>query len=506
MERHSAELIAEAVGSVYEAAYNQALWPQALRSVGNLLGASRACIVRHASDPDGSRFSESVGSYHDPEIGSLAATDDQALDPLVRRMQAQTAGLVYRRRDIVDEDAFRQRSLYQDWMRPRQMDEAANCNLVILGSKFWSLDVSRPGSFGAFDAHEMNLLQLMVPHILRAGQIGETLDGTLAVDSIYRSVPLGLLVADTALNVSHMNPSAEAFLCRADSPLTLRAGRLVTATRRDADLMMKLVAQCCAAPLEGSSDAGGGLILADARGVAGLRLSVTVSRLPPSRIYGLSRQDCAAIMVREIAVRPAGELVSALPGLFNLTPAEAKLTAALVAGKALRQAAADQGIQFSTARHYLELIFPQNQHASSGRAYRTDQVEYAAHLGTGGSEIGEDLSQPVVSGDADRGDDVLIVQPGDTGLFRTTFAIRVLLPTTVNQRHRAGDADVQVANLFDCANRDACSLEGTIWQLAAVDGVVCKAKIEIVWLAHILAGRMDDPVSGGRREIRHAVD
>jgi DNA-binding CsgD family transcriptional regulator len=46
-----------------------------------------------------------------------------------------------------------------------------------------------------------------------------------------------------------------------------------------------------------------------------------------------------------------------LRGLFDLSPAETKLAAALAAGMALKDAASRQGIQISTARSYVESIF-----------------------------------------------------------------------------------------------------------------------------------------------------
>lgn len=46
-----------------------------------------------------------------------------------------------------------------------------------------------------------------------------------------------------------------------------------------------------------------------------------------------------------------------LQGLFDLTPAEAKLAAALTSGATLKDAAASQGIRFNTARSYLDAIF-----------------------------------------------------------------------------------------------------------------------------------------------------
>jgi DNA-binding CsgD family transcriptional regulator len=48
---------------------------------------------------------------------------------------------------------------------------------------------------------------------------------------------------------------------------------------------------------------------------------------------------------------------SVLTGLFDLTPAEARLATALAAGRALKSAATDNGVTFSTARTYLDRIY-----------------------------------------------------------------------------------------------------------------------------------------------------
>lgn len=46
-----------------------------------------------------------------------------------------------------------------------------------------------------------------------------------------------------------------------------------------------------------------------------------------------------------------------LMGLFDLTPSEVRIASALAQGKSLRQAAAESGLTFSTARTYLDRIF-----------------------------------------------------------------------------------------------------------------------------------------------------
>ena len=67
----------------------------------------------------------------------------------------------------------------------------------------------------------------------------------------------------------------------------------------------------------------------------------------------------ADILVAATGVSTSG-LVPApnvLMGLFDLTPAEVKVVSALVKGHSLKTAAQESGIQFSTARAYLEQIF-----------------------------------------------------------------------------------------------------------------------------------------------------
>jgi len=62
----------------------------------------------------------------------------------------------------------------------------------------------------------------------------------------------------------------------------------------------------------------------------------------------------AATAVSASAMVPSPTI---LTGLFDLTPAEARLATALTAGRSLKSAAAKHGVTFSTARTYLDRIY-----------------------------------------------------------------------------------------------------------------------------------------------------
>jgi DNA-binding CsgD family transcriptional regulator len=63
------------------------------------------------------------------------------------------------------------------------------------------------------------------------------------------------------------------------------------------------------------------------------------------------------IVATTVGAHGTSPSLSVLHGLFDLSPAEARLAAALTAGDALKTVAANHGIKFSTARSYLENIF-----------------------------------------------------------------------------------------------------------------------------------------------------
>ncbi len=62
------------------------------------------------------------------------------------------------------------------------------------------------------------------------------------------------------------------------------------------------------------------------------------------------------IAATEVSLNVGGPPVNLMMGLFDLTPAEARLAGGLAAGATLAETAVSQGIQVTTARSYLGQI------------------------------------------------------------------------------------------------------------------------------------------------------
>jgi DNA-binding CsgD family transcriptional regulator len=348
----STEVLSSVIGLIYEAGYDQRQWSPALASIDNLFHASRTCIV--ARSPD---LCVAKGSYDDREFELL--NDVVCLeDPLTNAVFNAPIGHAYRRGDIHDEQAFRRRPLWQDWMAPREMDLALLFNLKRSQGMFWSLDISRPTKLDTFDADELHLLETIAPHVRRALEINHALRDSFAVNAVYDNLPFGMLTVDADLQARHWNEIAEELLARADAPLTLRNGRITLPDHADERRFRRLVEDSCSPPLSGRPATGGTALFRrqiDER--TEQRFIVSVAPLS-TRLFDVDLYRQVAVMIREAGDAPnEGPATATLKTLFDLSSSEAAVTAALAGGKSLKEIAESLGIKFGTARKYLENIF-----------------------------------------------------------------------------------------------------------------------------------------------------
>ncbi|RWN70404.1 MAG: helix-turn-helix transcriptional regulator [Mesorhizobium sp.] len=348
------ESVSTVVGQIYEAAYDQERWSNVVVGLRDLFKASRSCIARL----DQQAFS-AVGTVDDPGLCSPEAAAAHMRDPIGTVAAALPVGKIYDRTRIAgDVAAFRRRELWQDWMRPRDMHHGLASNLLASNGSYWFFDIHRGSRQGAFGADDIDLLQKIVPHMLRAGQIGRQLENTSALASAFSHLPFGVFLADGFQRIAQMNEAAEAMLARPDSPLALNGGTIVASNLRDAQQLQRLVANACS--LHGGAMLGTGgtlLVPSDRERFDLTRLVLSVAPFVDARAYGLASERCAVIMVTEVARRIPDGFETHIRYLFDLTAAEAKLATALASGRSLKETAANSNITVKTCRTYLERIF-----------------------------------------------------------------------------------------------------------------------------------------------------
>ena len=203
---------------------------------------------------------------------------------------------------------------------------------------------ARDGNFGTDDIRKLDLLY---PHLARAGLVAVRLGLERAQATVSALQAIGLpaavltasgrvLAANTLLEgmPSLFLPVAHGGMAIGDAPANALFQQAIVRHRHD--LVVRSV------PISAKED----------------RPALVVHMLPLRRaahdIFSGADILVAATAVSASAMVPSPTI---LTGLFDLTPAEAKLATALTAGRSLKAAAADNGVTFSTARTYLDRIY-----------------------------------------------------------------------------------------------------------------------------------------------------
>lgn len=164
-------------------------------------------------------------------------------------------------------------------------------------------------------------------------------------------MPFGVLTLDRAGFVLDANRAAREITSRGDG-LRIERGRLRAVSSDDQAALDAGIGRACTA--------GCGAELLVARPSLLRPWHVLVSPASPcvrSEVIDLfDRRPAALVFVSDPEAAPRSS-IEAIAALFGLTPAEARLAAALAAGRSIDEYAEEAGLSRETARQYLKRVF-----------------------------------------------------------------------------------------------------------------------------------------------------
>jgi DNA-binding CsgD family transcriptional regulator len=254
-----------------------------------------------------------------------------------------------------DPHILRRSQYYNEWMRPQDLAHTMGTTLLAEGDTILNLSLLRAERAGAFGAREATDFAWTCRHLQRAMRIALRLDSITTRRSLTDEALdlLGHGVAFLRLDgrLVHCNRLAEVTLCAGDA-LTVRDGRLAAV---DAGAQRELLSMLHGAALgAGVSRASHSITVPRRSGARPLLLSAI--RLS-SVGTGLAIPGPTILVTISDGARAQATDLALLRGMFDLTPAEARLARNLAAGRSLRQAADDAGIAYETARWHLKILF-----------------------------------------------------------------------------------------------------------------------------------------------------
>jgi DNA-binding CsgD family transcriptional regulator len=341
------------IDRIYEAAVLPELWSDVLEATAELsCSANGAIFVLNEDAPIRGRFSDASPESAErlkqvrPLFDAFVAGDSWKISPGVMKMYAmQPASFVHVEAHMTPEEIERD----PQRIAARTVGIGANLctaiplptgELVTVVYQRWLRDPD-------YDQATIDRMNMIRPHLARSGMMAARmrLEHVRATVSALEAVGLAAAVVAGSGRVL----AANGLLERMSDVFVARArGGIALAHPGANSLFEAAIAQhrenrtVRSIPVPGTEGA-----------------TPAVVHLLPLRRAGRDIFSGGDVLITATPVSASGIVpsVSILAGLFDLTPAEARLAAALSGGRALKDAAAESGITFKSGRTYLERIF-----------------------------------------------------------------------------------------------------------------------------------------------------
>jgi DNA-binding CsgD family transcriptional regulator/PAS domain-containing protein len=346
------------IADVYEAPLRPDNWASVVGWISDRLrGAAVICCV--ADLKRGMQFS--ADANNDPQYQALCHEHygtPQTNPAFKAALLSPPMTIVPRERFLSDRELLRD-GLYNDTMRPQNLWHGVVVKMHADNGSLASLNILRGKSAGSFGTDELELLAHLLPHLNRALRLRQRLGVVIAErDDALRgleALAVGVALVDAEAKVLFANAAMERIL-RAGDGLAVSRGRLV-ANPAVAQSLARAIGGAGLVQQDKGGGSGGEFSLPRRTGHA---LSVLVSPLRREQMLAPGRAT-AMVVVSDPDLRMLPP-VRAVADVYGLTPAEARLTMALLAGRRLADYAAEQKISLNTAKYYLKEVFTKTGH------------------------------------------------------------------------------------------------------------------------------------------------
>ena len=375
-ELSSVAAFSHVVGAIYDCALDPALWPEAIREIGEaasfcagMIGVqdlgSGALRLHQTWNVDREWMDRMI--VYGPEIaGWLKRFPDRYLRPLDEPAVATW---------LIGRETIERSRYYNEWLKHNDIVDAVQLAVLRQSDRVGNLNLSRHKDTGDITEREVAIIRLLSPHIRRAIAISDTIDmQTMAIGTFEASLDLiaaGVVLVDAHAAIIHANRAAQAMLA-AGSPIRSDRGELRT-------LLPEATAALQAAIAKGVADEA-------AIGGAGIGIPAPHSHGSPALVHVLplirgdvrgriAPRASAALFITPTAGDVTADSAAALAALFDLTAAERRTLERVIAGDTLAEAAQALDVAITTVRTHLAHIFDK-----TGVSRQADLIRLAARF------------------------------------------------------------------------------------------------------------------------------
>ncbi|MFT4091559.1 MAG: helix-turn-helix transcriptional regulator [Asticcacaulis sp.] len=340
------DAISSVVDSIYQAAYDDRYWAQALDGIRQAFDASGVCIGK-AGRQSGNVLASAAGA--DFQFAYLDYyVDHNLLWQAAERLQP---GTVYSHDIPVQGGELRRSAFWNEWMAPQDFHSTLGYRLRSDRGENWLFDLERGRTQAEFDDADVRLLRVIGRTVQRALSLREQL-GSLRIEHAHATgaldaLSVGAILVDAQGRLQYANRLGDRIVSKADGVFRCMRGELYVRRpdcraqwdRLLADASNTAIGQSGYVTLRTPDDAGG---------------IVTAHVSPFVAPEGNDAGRCALILLKpvELQVHQAEHLIS----LFGFTAAEARVAVALGKGLQAQEVAGLYSIGLSTVRSHISSI------------------------------------------------------------------------------------------------------------------------------------------------------
>jgi DNA-binding CsgD family transcriptional regulator len=351
----SPKLLSGLIGTIYDCALDPSVWEKALGEMVMAMDSHNAMLSLTDMRYDRLLLTRGYGmnqewwqTFQEKHVPEVAAQ----LSAIIASWPVDKAFVMSRH---LSPDMTQGAAYIEEGFAAVGMVDVLQCFLIGSPKRFAGLAFGRLQRQGAFGDHEIELAELLLPHIRRAVIISDLLDVkaierthfTAALDALRCAV----LLVDAGGKILHANRSAE-MLLRDATTIRDQRGTLKAALGPAAAELAQAIRLAVNEDFE--------------IGKAGLAVRLSEDDAPPVLAHVLplatgdlrsrfERTAVAAVFIRDR--NDAWDNAELMATTYELTPSETRVLACLLEGRNLAEAASELRIGAATVRTHLDSIF-----------------------------------------------------------------------------------------------------------------------------------------------------
>ena len=356
--RRSVSDPAALVSHIYDAALDSSRWPSFMERLASSLNAGIGMLwlhdfgtARYSFDTDGGNLSTVTGL----DATTLAEFSAYygARNVWVPNASQLAEGSITVSSVLYPDALLKRTEWYDGFLRKCDLFYAVGSAIVKEEKRDVKMSFVRSERAGRYDEAELRLVRRLMPHLRNAVLLHRNLYRLKALAASALAaldrVPMGIVLLTSSGLLMHANQRAHELVNTTTALRFESSGTLQASSPAATGALQRLIREAVATATGRSLSHGGALRLT---GRTGRKLHLIVTPLPlePSP-FG---EGAAAAIFCSDPDAVVGAVARQLEGMFGMTPAEARLTEALVHGQSLQQYAEARCVSMSTVRTQLK--------------------------------------------------------------------------------------------------------------------------------------------------------